>query len=75
VRAATSPAVRVTKKSGLDLTSYEGLMKGTKFGAMVIPRDSERSNLMARTLRTNSATCAPGAPILATTLSANTLTA
>jgi len=23
------------EKSGLDLTSYEGLMKGTKFGAMV----------------------------------------
>ena len=28
------------EKSGLDLTSYEGLMKGTKFGAMVIPRES-----------------------------------
>ena len=26
------------EKSGLDLTSYEGLMKGTKFGAMVAPR-------------------------------------
>ena len=24
------------EKSGLDLSSYEGLMKGTKFGAMVI---------------------------------------
>ena len=34
------------EKSGLDLTSYEGLMKGTKFGAMVIPRDPEGSNLM-----------------------------
>jgi mono/diheme cytochrome c family protein len=33
-------------KSGLDLTSYEGLMKGTKFGAMVTPRDPESSNLM-----------------------------
>jgi Planctomycete cytochrome C len=29
------------EKSGLDLTTYEGLMKGTKFGAMVIPRDPE----------------------------------
>ena len=34
------------EKSGLDLTSYEGLMKGTKFGAMVTPRDPEGSNLM-----------------------------
>ena len=33
-------------KSGLDLTSYAGLMKGTKFGPMVIPRDPESSNLM-----------------------------
>jgi hypothetical protein len=28
------------------LTGYEGLMKGTKFGAMVAPRDPEGSNLM-----------------------------
>jgi mono/diheme cytochrome c family protein len=35
-----------TEKSGLDLTTYEGLMKGTKFGAMIIPRDPESSNLM-----------------------------
>jgi mono/diheme cytochrome c family protein len=34
------------EKSGLDLTSYEGLMKGTKFGPMVIPRDPDGSNLM-----------------------------
>jgi hypothetical protein len=34
------------EKSGLDLTSYEGLMKGNKFGAMVIPRDPDGSNLM-----------------------------
>ena len=34
------------EKSGLDLTGYEGLMKGTKFGAMVIPRDPDGSNLM-----------------------------
>src|SRR4030095_2864452 len=34
------------EKSGLDLTSYEGIMKGTKFGPMVIPRDPDSSNLM-----------------------------
>lgn len=34
------------EKSGLDLTSYAGVMKGTKFGPMIIPRDSESSNLM-----------------------------
>ena len=34
------------QKSGVDLTTYEGLMKGTKFGPMVIPGDPEMSNLM-----------------------------
>jgi mono/diheme cytochrome c family protein len=34
------------EKSGLDLTTYEGVMKGTKHGPMVIPRDPESSNLM-----------------------------
>lgn len=34
------------QKSGLDLSSFEGVMKGTKFGPMVIPRDPESSNLM-----------------------------
>jgi mono/diheme cytochrome c family protein len=34
------------EKSGLDLTSYEGVMKGTKHGAMVIPGDAQSSNLM-----------------------------
>jgi hypothetical protein len=34
------------EKSGLDLSSYAGVMKGTKFGPMVIPRDPESSNLM-----------------------------
>ncbi len=34
------------EKSGLDLTTYEGVMKGTKFGPMVIPRDPGSSNLM-----------------------------
>ena len=34
------------EKSGLDLTSYEGVMKGTKFGPMVVPGDPDLSNLM-----------------------------
>jgi len=34
------------EKSGLNLATYEGLMKGTKFGAMVIPGDPNFSNLM-----------------------------
>jgi mono/diheme cytochrome c family protein len=34
------------QKSGLDLTTYAGLMKGTKFGKMVIPGDPNSSNLM-----------------------------
>jgi mono/diheme cytochrome c family protein len=34
------------EKSGFNLATYEGLMKGTKFGAMVIPRDPGSSNLM-----------------------------
>ena len=33
-------------KSGLDLTSYASVMKGTKFGPMIIPGDPESSNLM-----------------------------
>ena len=34
------------EKTGLDLTTYAGVMKGTKFGPMVIARDPESSNLM-----------------------------
>lgn len=34
------------EKSGLDLTSYGGLMKGTKYGSMVVPGDPDMSNLM-----------------------------
>jgi hypothetical protein len=37
------------EKSGLDLTSYAGVIKGTKFGPMVIPRQPESSNLMLAT--------------------------
>jgi len=32
--------------SGLDLTSYEGLMKGTKFGPIIIPGDAFNSNML-----------------------------
>jgi mono/diheme cytochrome c family protein len=34
------------EKSGLDLTSYDGVMKGTKHGPMVIPHDPDSSNLV-----------------------------
>ena len=34
------------EKSGLDLTTYTGVMKGTKFGAMVTPGDPDTSNLV-----------------------------
>jgi hypothetical protein len=34
------------KKSGVDLTNYEGVMKGTKYGGMVVPGDPEASNLV-----------------------------
>lgn len=33
------------KTSGLDLSSYEGLMKGTKYGPIVVPGDPLTSNL------------------------------
>jgi len=31
---------------GIDLTSYDGLMKGTKFGPMVIPGKPDSSNII-----------------------------
>ena len=34
------------EKSGYDLSTYEGVMKGTKFGKMVIPKDPDSSNLL-----------------------------
>ncbi len=40
-------------KSGLDLTSYEGLMKGTKFGKVVIPGNSEDSTFTKLLTGTN----------------------
>jgi hypothetical protein len=41
-----SPGGEGYEKSGLDLTSYQGVMKGTKYGPMVIPGHPETSNLM-----------------------------
>jgi uncharacterized membrane protein len=41
-----SPGGQGTEASGLNLTSYQGVMKGTKFGPMVVPGDTESSNLM-----------------------------
>ena len=35
-----------TTKSGVDLSTYEGVMKGTRFGPMVIAGDAQSSNLM-----------------------------
>lgn len=34
------------KKSGLNLTTYQGVMAGTKYGPMIVPGDPENSNLM-----------------------------
>ena len=34
------------EKSGLDLRTYASLMKGTKFGPMIVPGDAFTSNLM-----------------------------
>ena len=40
-------SVRVMRQAAqLDLTTYDGLMKGTKHGPMVIPGDPDSSNLM-----------------------------
>ena len=40
------PSGEGAKASGLDLTTYEGVMKGTKFGPMVIPGKPDESNLI-----------------------------
>jgi mono/diheme cytochrome c family protein len=34
------------EQSGLDLSTYEGVMKGTKYGPIVIPGDPDTSNLI-----------------------------
>jgi mono/diheme cytochrome c family protein len=41
-----TPGGEGTAASGLDLTNYQGLMKGTKYGPMVVAGDPESSNLM-----------------------------
>ena len=40
------PGAEGLSASGLDLTSYDGLMKGTKFGPMVVPGQPDASNLI-----------------------------
>jgi mono/diheme cytochrome c family protein len=40
------PAGQGYEKSGLDLTTYEGLMKGTKYGSVVEPGNPDTSNLI-----------------------------
>ncbi len=35
-----------TESSGFDVSSYEGFMRGGKYGKMIIPGDPESSNLM-----------------------------
>jgi mono/diheme cytochrome c family protein len=40
------PGGEGNEKSGLDLSTYEGVMKGTKMGKMVIAGDPGGSNLM-----------------------------
>jgi len=41
-----APGGQGFEASGLDLTTYAGLMKGTKFGPMVVPGNPDTSNLM-----------------------------
>jgi len=52
------PSGEGAKASGLDLTTYEGVMKGTKFGPMVIPGKPDESNLIV--LVQGQARTAPG---------------
>ena len=48
-----SPGGKGYVKSGLDLTSYEALMKGTKFGKVVIPGNSDASTFTKLLTGTN----------------------
>lgn len=41
-----SPGAEGAEKSGLDLTTYEGVMKGSKYGPMVVAKDPDSSNLI-----------------------------
>ncbi len=40
------PGGKGYEKSGLDLRSYESLMKGTRYGSIIKPGDSEESTLI-----------------------------
>jgi len=40
------PGMEGTEKSGFDLSTYDGLMKGTKHGPMITAGDPVTSNLM-----------------------------
>ena len=42
-----SPGGKGFEASGLDLRNHAGLMKGTKFGPMIIAGDAQASSLMA----------------------------
>ena len=44
--ACHQPGGQGYEASGLDLTSYQGLMKGTKHGAIINPGDPLTSNLL-----------------------------
>jgi mono/diheme cytochrome c family protein len=46
VSCHSAPTGEGFQASGLDLTSYKGVMAGTKFGPMIIPGDPDSSNLM-----------------------------
>lgn len=46
VSCHTAPNGEGFQASGLDLTSYKGVMAGTKYGPMVIAGDPASSNLM-----------------------------
>jgi len=55
-----SPGGKGYKKSGLDMTTYKSLMKGTKFGPIIKPGDPETSVLvMLLEGRANSALSMP----------------
>ena len=41
-----APGGEGTQADGMVLTTYEGVMKGTKYGPMVVPGDPQASNLM-----------------------------
>jgi mono/diheme cytochrome c family protein len=41
-----SPGGQGYEVSGLDMSSYKGLMKGTKYGPVIVPGDAFTSNLM-----------------------------